>query len=332
MVGLRYELLLLSCFIVSTASCSKPTDDNFMEPFEVAPDTTEIFYNPEVDPLTDPQGLDLDGVIEVSLYAELGFKHQSVAVCGDYGFFVKEGRGGIRMYDLVNKTEVHSLSLKGESGKVYHCNQSTFGVEKYDPSDYFPPLYISQRARSERRCFTEVFRIIPLFNSDSTAFLAFRAEKVQEIFFPPMSTENSLGNVNCVIDSEFGWMYTYSRNNDASDDNYLKCKISRFSIPDIHQPEVFLQDSDIKSSFILDVEATNMQGGCIVDGRLYIGQGYPAVRYIYLNVVDIKEQKLVKRYDLLANGVDWEPEGCFYYDGNVMLSHTDGISRIMEEE
>ena len=74
-----------------------------------------------------------------------------------------------------------------------------------------------------------------------------------------------------------------------------------------------------------------MQGGCIVDGRLYIGQGYPLAKYVYLNVVDLSQEKLIKRYNLLENGVDWEPEGCFYYDGSIMLSHEKGICRIEEE-
>lgn len=75
-----------------------------------------------------------------------------------------------------------------------------------------------------------------------------------------------------------------------------------------------------------------LEGGCIVDGRLYIGQGYPAIKYVYLKVVELREERLVKQYDLLANGVDWEPEGCFYYDGSEMLAHTGAICRIKEEE
>ena len=141
-----------------------------------------------------------------------------------------------------------------------------------------------------------------------------------------------MGNVNIVVDAKTGWMYTYSRNNNENDGNYKLCTISRFAIPDIHQREVLLEDSDIESSFMIDVSAVNMQGGCIVNGRLYIGQGYPYAKYVYLNVVDLREERLVKRYDLLANGVDWEPEGCFYYDGSVMLAHTGAICRIEEEK
>ena len=325
--GLRLRLLPFLCFFVSTASCSKQ-DYLFVESIDVVTDTTIVYVYPDSDSSRNPH--DLGGTVTVTPYAELAYKHQSAAVYGDYALFVKEGRGGIRLYDMVKKNKVYSFSLKGEDRSVYHSNQSTFGIEKYESSDCFPLFYISQRTRSEKRCFTEVFRIIPLFNSDSL-LLAFRAEKVQEIFFPQMSKENSMGNVNCVIDPQTGKMYTYSRNNDLADDNYRLCKISRFAIPDVHQPEVYLEDSDIETSFMIDAEAVNMQGGCIVDGRLYIAQGYPLAKYVYLNVVDLSQEKLIKRYDLLDNGVDWEPQGCFYYDGSIMLSHVDGICRIEEE-
>ena len=324
---------LLALFVATAFSCDKAEYDMLEPKLELessSPDTVAIYVKPSEDPKMEP--VDLGGKVTVTPYADLGYLHQSAAVYGDYAFFVREGRSAIRLFDMVRKTKLYTLALKGESQVIYHCNQSSFGVDKYAPEDYFPLLYISQRPRSEQGCFTEVFRIIPLFNADSTAMLAFRAELVQEIFFPPMSKENSMGNVNCAIDAKTGWMYTYSRNNYAVDGNYRQCKISRFAIPDIHQRQVLLEDSDIESSFMIDVSAVNMQGGCIVDGRLYIGQGYPAAQYVYLNVVDLREERLVKRYDLLANGVDWEPEGCFFYDGSVMLSHKDAISRIEEVE
>ena len=327
--------VLTTLFVVlgGVESCAKPENDFpdlSTEDAVLVPDTTVIFFPPQADP-QQPE-IDLDGKLTVTPYAEMNYRHQSAAVYGDYAFLVLEGRSAIRMFDMVRKTRVYTLSLTGGDRSVYHSNQCTFGVERYEPSDTFPLLYISQRVKSGKRCFTEVFRIVPLYNADSTALLAFRTELVQEIFFPPMSEANSMGNVNCVIDGTTGWMYTYSRNNNSGDRNYQQCKISRFAIPDIHQKEVFLEDSDIESSFLIDTKASNMQGGCIMNGKLYIGQGYPNANYVYLNVVDLREERLVKRYDLLAKGVDWEPEGCFQYDGNVMLSYTSGISRIIEEE
>ena len=334
-IGTLSILLLPLYLVVSTASCVKDVEEviDIVKDPECNPDTTTIvYYRPADDPKQpEPTPVDLEGKMTVTPYADLGYKHQSAAVYGNYAFFVRDGRSGIRLQDLAAKRRIYTYSMKGENIKIYHCNQSTFGTEKYEPEDYFPLLYISQRVVRENRCMTEVYRIIPLFNADSTALLAFRTELVQEIFFPPMSRENSMGNVNCVIDPVTGKMYTYSRNNAAQDDNYQRCKISRFSVPDIYQRTVVLEDADIESSFLIDTKAVNMQGGCIVDGRLYIGQGYPPLE-IFLNVVDLQEEKLVRRYNLVNRGVNWEPEGCFFYDGNVMLAYTAGISRIIEEE
>lgn len=329
----RLFCLVVVLFVATAFSCAKVDlialgSELYPEPSTL--DTLTVFVRPGDDPKLEP--VDLDGKVTVTPYAELVYGHQSAAVYGDYAIFVKVGRQSMRLFDMARKTKVATISLKKEDSNQYHCNQSSFGAEKYEPGDYFPLLYISQRSRSEGRCFMEVFRVIPLINADSTAILTFRVELVQEIFFPPMSQENSLGNVNCVMDPDGRWMYTYSRNNNADDRNYLQCKISRFAVPDVHQREVVLEDSDIESSFLIDAKATNMQGGCIVDGRLYIAQGYPAKKYVYLNVVDLREERLVKRYDLLASGADWEPEGCFYYDGSVMLAHTGAICRIEEEE
>lgn len=326
-------LAVLLLFMGGLVSCAKDDLDSGLPIVDAEgffPDTMSVFVRPGDDPKQEKPVL--DGNLTILPFAELSYNHQSAAVHGDYAFLVMNRRQGIRLYDLVRKRAVYTLRMTAENTNVYHCNQSTFGTEKYDTTDFFPLLYVSQRAPSENRCLTEVFRMIPLFNSDSTALLAFRSELVQEIHFPRMSKENSLGNVNCVIDPQTGWMYTYSRNNNSADSNYGQCKISRFAIPDIHQREVYLEDADILSSFMIDAKAGNMQGGCIVNGRLYIGQGYPYANYVYLNVVDLREERLVKRYDLLAKGVDWEPEGCFYYDGNVMLTHTKGICRIIEEE
>lgn len=325
--------LPLFFFVATAFSCDKAdlyALESLPDPDFSSPDTVSVIVRPADDPKLEP--VDLEGRITIVPYSELNYEHQSAALYGNYVLFVKGGRMAMRLFDMERNTKIYTLAMQRENAGIYHCNQSSFGTQRYDPTDFFPLLYISQRVRSEDRCFTEVFRIVPLFNADSTAILSFRTELVQEIFFPPMSKENSLGNVNCVIDTQTGKMYTYSRNNNSNDGNYGQCKITRFDIPDIHQREVFLEDADIQSSFMIEAKATNMQGGCIVNNRLYIGQGYPAAKSVYLNVVDLQEERLVKRYDLLARGVDWEPEGCFYYDGSVMLAHTGAICRIVEEE
>ena len=268
--------------------------------------------------------------IYVASYGQLKFQHQSAAVFGDYAFFIASGRGRICLYNLSKKKALYVLEMKSENASIYHCNQSCFGVDKYESTDVFPLLYVSQRAKSQARCFVEVFRIIPFWDQSISDFSSFRMELVQTILFPVMSYENSLGNVNCSIDTTRKLLFTYSRNNNSIEDNYGICKVSQFNIPSIAETVVTLNDKDIKHSFMLDCNAINMQGGCIRDDLLYIGQGYNAVGYIYINVIDLIKQKLVRRFDLRQYGIYWEPEGCFFYSGEVFLSHSEGISRILK--
>lgn len=34
---------------------------------------------------------------------------------------------------------------------------------------------------------------------------------------------------------------------------------------------------------------------------------------------------MVRQLDLLHNGYRWEPEGCFFYDGHLMISYSKNI-------
>lgn len=314
--------LLISSFPVQACTRLAPIS---LELDPLLSDSLEIVYYVEKPSYRDWTSSD---AITIKKYASLGFSHQSAAAYGDYAFFVTNGRSKILLYNLSTKSSLFTLGLKSVSGTTYHCNQSTFGVEKYEENDYFPLLYVSQRAKSDGRCFIEAYRIFPLYNEEVTEYESFYVELVQTIYLPKLTQENSLGNANCVIDVSSRTMYTYSRNNNTQDDNYGKCKISQFAIPDVHSNTVLLQDDDILSSFMIDASAVNMQGGCIKDGILYIGQGYSSAGYIYLNIVDLERQELVRRIDLQANKVNWEPEGCFFYDGSVMLAYTGAIYRI----
>lgn len=311
---------LLSTFVYLTGSCAKGEYDGVQIVLDSIDTVSVILYPDQLDPY---------GELSIAQYASLDFLHQSAAAYGDYAFFIKNGRSAICMFNLRNGAKVYTCSLKAEEESLYHCNQSTFGIEKYSPSDPFPLLYISQRAKSANRCFVEVFRIIPLLVDDMSEYQSFSLELIQEIYLPSMTKENSLGNANCVIDPKTGKMYVYSRNNNSKDSNYEQCKISQFDIPSIYEKEVYLMDSDIVSSFMIDTKATYMQGGCIVNDYLFIGQGYPAANSLLLNIIDLHQQKLVKQIDLRKNGVSWEPEGCFYFDNCVMLSSMGAIFRVI---
>lgn len=269
---------------------------------------------------------ELDGNFVFSLYADNSYTNQSAAAYNDYLFLVPKFRGRIYMYSLKEKKPLCSYGMEAmkefnsNAGDIYHCNQTTFGVDFYDSSDPFPLLYISQRARSDKRCFTEVFRITAEKSAQDNEYSSFRLELVQTIYYPPMTEANSLGNVNTVIDRDNSLFYTYSRNNTKEDANYRQCKITCFAIPDIRQKEVYLEDIDIKKSFMLDISAYFMQGACIEGDYLYIARGATSVGYIDVNIVNLKTQKIVRQLDLFHNGYRWEPEGCFFYGGKLMIS------------
>lgn len=263
-------------------------------------------------------------------FADNSVFNQSAAVFQDYLVLIPKYRSTIYMYNLKEKRQMCSAYMKPmkemlDGFDIYHCNQTCFGVDYYEDGDVFPLLYISQRAREDKRCFTEVFRILPLRSDQNDDYTSMELQLVQIIYFPPMSEKNSLGNVNTVIDTDSHLLYTYSRNNNASDANYNQCKISCFAIPDIHQEVVYLEDIDIKSSFMIDCSAYFMQGAFIRNETLYISRGATSVGYIDINVVDLKNQKFNGQYNLLENGYRWEPEGCFWYNGHLMIATGNNI-------
>ena len=263
----------------------------------------------------------------ISQFADNSISHQSAAAYHDYCVMVTKGRSSLSLY----KQLLCTLPLKPNydydylGNDLYHCNQASFGHFFYDPKDALPLLYISQRAQEDRRCFVEVFRLIPSKEDNESDFTSMTATLVQTIYFPAMTADNSLGNVNCTIDTTYRKIYTYSRDNQVGNVNYGYCKISCFNVPSTGNDVIYFNDTDILSSFMLDCSAINMQGGCIHKGILYIGQGYANAGYIYLNVINLDKKILQSRIDLLERGISWEPEGCFIYMDNLMITSGSDI-------
>ena len=324
---MKKNFLLLFCILVTQISVSCSQDDYFQQEEEKT----------DITP-TDEEGSDNTLSIEVSLFANNSKGNQSSAAYGDYLFLVPDKRSYIHCYNLKTKKYVCSKNLGAENERttgnyiLYHCNQSSFSADFYDKNDPFPLLYISQRARFDERCFVEVYRLLPVWDDTKSEYVSLDAQLVQTIYFPVQTVSNSLGRINCAIDADNHFMYTYSYSTIEGDTERNQCRISCFNIPDVHQEEVILNDDAILDSYKFNYNATNSQGGCIKDGKLYIGQGYPSAGYIYLNIIDLKQKKLIQRVDLLNQyGVTWEPEGCFFYNGNLMMSTGANIWQLQSD-
>lgn len=255
---------------------------------------------------------------------------QSAACYNDYLFLIKDKLASITLYSMTEKKKIRTLNLPSHSEQnnykmlIYHCNQASFGKERFDSNDYFPTLYVSQRNNNEGRCFVNVLRIIPTFNEHGI-INNFSTEEIQTIFLPKMDDSNAMGNANVVIDENMGKMIVYSRNNNPLAKNYLTCRISFFPLPELKNKDVFYENADIESSFELPCSAYNMQGACLYNNYLYIGQGYKSAGYIKINKVSLLDRKLESVYDLLSDGFTLEPEGFFVYNDTPMFTASNFI-------
>lgn len=257
-----------------------------------------------------------------------GMAHQSAACYGDYAFLISNKMINVRVFNMRYNTRIFDLNNQPPlgTGTIYHCNQACFGTQKYSEEDYFPLLYISQHQNKNNRSFIQVFRVLPTSAGYGQEFTAFAFEKIQTIYFPVLTDDNSLGNVNAVIDTDNHYIYTYSRNNNTAAENYGKCKISKFNLPNaLESTSLTFSDKDILESFFINTNAFNIQGGAYHDGLLYIGRGSPYVGYVNLYVVDLSNRRLWYTVDLLNNGFSWEPEGAFFYKDDLYIGASSRI-------
>lgn len=269
-----------------------------------------------------------------NLFSSDGDWGQSVANYGKYIISVKDQLSSALLYDLEENKRVYRIFLTPHEEKngttlIYHCNQCNFGREKYDEQDMFPLLYINQRNPSDSiGALITVYRIIPKLD-ENDSIVSFSMDHIQNIYLPLMTDENCLGNPNMVIDTKKNVFYTYSRNNNRKASNYGKGMITKFKMPSLYkdgviQENVYLTDDDILDSFKCDFNMFNAQGGFYRKGKLYFVQGMPSNtpsnNYVYFRAINLKKKKQIKVVDMLALGFDKEPEGCWYYNGKVMIS------------
>lgn len=256
-----------------------------------------------------------------SIWGMGGISAQSAARSGKYLFIVREYVDQVLLYDLETRAAVYTLTTGITPGSHWHANQCCFGGARYDASDLFPLLYISQQNNADGRGEVDVFRIVPTLTDGEVT--SFTMTQVQTILLPVMTADNALGNPNFAYDPDSNCFWCYSRNNNAGDANAGLARFTRFAVPDISQASVTLEDSDIVDAFSDTWRMTYAQGGFIHGGKLYIGQGYPNVNHVYFRVVDLYgARKQVSFVDLYSKGFNFEPEGVFEYGGEIIMTTT----------
>lgn len=248
---------------------------------------------------------------------------QSAAIYGKYALFINTNFAKLVMVDMETANTLATCNTGQETESIFHCNQSQFGLAKYDDADLFPLLYTCTQNNEAGRCEWRVYRINPTLTDGEVS--AFTVSLVQTIYLPVLNDTNCLGNANPAIDFENSCIWAYSRNNNTEADNYLKARFTKFSIPAITNPSVVLSDSDILDAFSCDWTMQYAQGGFIHRGKLYFAQGGPSYPNTVLRVVDLYAQrKQVSLVDLAAAGFAQEPEGVFMYDGKIYIHTNSG--------
>lgn len=225
---------------------------------------------------------------------------QGFAIYGRYGFSMHD-KGQCVIIDLKQKRFVNTFTIEGNTG---HCNNASFGVERYSKQSQFPLLYVTE-CRGERACYVNDISL------DG-------AQMVQKIFY---DGKDITGPADWAVDRGKKLIYLY-------------CTIGKvrtlkwFALPRLSDSdargEVHLKAEDTIGSVALG-EITIPQGSHVHRKRVYLPAGIPP-RPTSMHVTDLKSGEEIKIIDLSHTGL--EPEGVATRRGWLYLSfHTPRNAR-----
>lgn len=206
--------------------------------------------------------------------------------------------GSLVVMDLRNKAILGAFGLASATSG-HHVNCINLG-EKYDSSDKYPLLYISE-AYNAKRCFVE-----RVANDASGSTL------VQTITFVGTMPERNDGN-SFAVDTFGGRLFMVVHTASHDVDVYV------FALPSISVTNVNLTDSDIISRFSVLGINNIMQGVVYNNGKLLMPFGYGNSTYPgQLLAIDVDTKKIVSKVDL--SFIAGEPEDTAIADNCVVVA------------
>ena len=206
---------------------------------------------------------------------------QGFAIYGRYGFSVHD-KGECVVIDLKRKRFISKFTLEGNTG---HCNNASFGVERYSEESPFPLLYVTE-CRGERACYVNDVTLTG-------------SRMVQKICY---DGKDATGPADWAVDRANRLIYFYCTVNNVR-------TLKWFALPRLTDSdargEVHLTDEDALGS-VTAGDITIPQGSLIHRGRAYLPDGIPP-RPTRLHVTDIESGISLATIDLSHTGL--EPEG-----------------------
>ena len=206
---------------------------------------------------------------------------QGFAIHGRYGFSMHD-KGQCVIIDMRRQEFVSTYVMEGNTG---HCNNASFGVERYSSSSEFPLLYVTE-CRGERACYV----------NDVTLE---GSRLVQTIYY---DGEEITGPADWAVDARNRRIYLYCTIGTL---RWLKA----FPLPALADSdargEVHLKPSDAIASMPAG-EITIPQGSHIYGRYIFLPEGIPP-RPTRLHMTDIVTARTLAPIDLSDLGL--EPEG-----------------------
>jgi hypothetical protein len=191
-------------------------------------------------------------------------------------------KGQCVIIDLRRREFVSTYVMEGNTG---HCNNASFGVERYSSSSEFPLLYVTE-CRGQRACYV----------NDVTLE---GSRLVQTIYY---DGEEITGPADWAVDARTGRIYLYCTIGTL---RWLKA----FPLPALADSdargEVHLKPSDAIASMPAG-EITIPQGSHIYGRYIFLPEGIPP-RPTRLHTTDIVTARTLAPIDLSDLGL--EPEG-----------------------
>ena len=217
----------------------------------------------------------------IPAHIEINGSTQGFAIYRNYAFSMHD-KGQCVIFDLKKQRFINTFVLEGNTG---HCNNASFGVERYSNDSQFPLFYVTE-CRGNRACYV---------NDISTS----GSRLVQTIYYDGLEIE---GPCDWAVDAKKKHIYLYCTINKVR-------TLKWFPLPKLsdsdHRSEVHLRPEDALGS----VPAGNIQipqGSLITKRHILLAEGIPP-RHTALNAID--KASGIKIADIDFDYTGLEPEG-----------------------
>lgn len=262
------------------------------------------------------------------------YSQQGAALYNKY-LFQFTALGICDVYDM--KKKQHIAQMNYESSTQKHCDTACFGWYKVDKKDDFPVIYVSgsQIWQNKEHGLIWVYRIVHKKKKWGLSL-------VQIIKTPQI--ENTGICPDALLESSDSTMWIMGWKTDIShpkkDGSGADLTFMKFKVPSLNEghldghgirtTEIILVDTlesfDIHNAHIVQ------QGLCLRNKKVYVPYGGSTDGYQGIDVISLKERRVIKSIDLMGTKV-FEPEAVFFYKDEMFVAdQATTIKKIVDQK